>query len=185
VEITKQYDQEEAKLVHKLLSSIENVLTTSAIAAVAMMIFLTVVDTAGRYLLNLPIKGTYEITEQYLMVVTVYFALCHGYHNGSNIRVTFLVRCLSRRVRLVVDYIVQILSFLYGILLIVSSFVYALRGIRDTLFNVYGIPLGPAYMVVPVGLLIVTLWMLYEIGQVKKGKSGLLMEEEHIPDSVT
>jgi TRAP-type C4-dicarboxylate transport system permease small subunit len=157
------------------------VLTTLAMASVFMMVCLTTVDSGGRYFFNRPIQGSYEITEKYLMVISVFFALCYGYHKGCNIRVTFLVRYFSGRVKLVVDYIVQIFSIVYGILLVVSTFLYAFRGIHDSLINVYGIPLGPAYMVLPVGLLMLTLWLIYDVGQVKKGKSGLLVEVEETP----
>ncbi len=50
--------------MRKLLSSIEKELTTLAIASVFMMVFLTVVDSGGRYLFNLPIQGAYEITSK-------------------------------------------------------------------------------------------------------------------------
>jgi TRAP-type C4-dicarboxylate transport system permease small subunit len=169
------------EFMRKLLSRIEKVLTTLAMASVFMMVCLTTIDSGGRYLFNQPIQGAYEITEKYLMVVSVFFALCYGYHKGCNIRVTFLVHHLPRRLKLVVDYIVQILSIVYGLLLLVSTFRYALRGIHDSLINVYGIPLGPAYMVLPVGLFMLTLWLLYDVGQVKKGKSGLFVEGEETP----
>jgi len=167
--------------MRKLLDRVERVLTTLAIASVFMMACLTTIDSAGRYFFNQPIQGAYEITEKYLMVISVFFALCYGYHKGCNIRVTFLVHYLPRQVRLVIDYIVQILSIVYGLLLLVSTFRYALRGIHDSLINVYGIPLGPAYMVIPAGVLMLTLWLIYDMGQVKKGKSGLFVEEEETP----
>ena len=181
----KRRGEEGLEIVRKLLSRIEKVLTTLAIASVFIMVCLTTVDSGGRYLLNQPIQGSYEMTEKYFMVITVFFALCYGYHKGSNMRVTFLVRHLSGQIKLVFDYIVQILSIVYGILLVISTFLYALRGIHDSLINVYGIPLGPAYMVAPVGLFILTLWLLYDVGQVKKGNSGLFVEEEEITTSVT
>lgn len=142
------------------------------------MVFLTVVDSGGRYLFNKPISGSYEITEKYLIVVAVFFGLCHGYRKGSNIRVTFLISHFSPQVKLVVNYIVQVLSVVYGILLVVSTFRRALLSIHDSLVEAYGIPLGPAFMVAPVGLFALTLWLVYDVGQVKKGKSGLFVEEE-------
>jgi TRAP-type C4-dicarboxylate transport system permease small subunit len=161
-----------------MLNRIEKGFTTLAMASVFMMVILVTVDSGGRYLFNLPIQGSYEITEKYLMVIAVFFALCYGYHKGCNIRVTFLVRYFPLRIKLVLDYIVQTLSTVYAILLLVSTFRYALRGIHNSLINVYGLPLGPAYMVLPVGLLMLTFWLLYDIGQIKRGKSGLFVEEE-------
>jgi TRAP-type transport system small permease protein len=173
--------QKGVELMRKVLNRIEKVFTALAIGSVLMMVCLTTVDSLGRYLFNRPIHGSYEITERYLMVITVFFGLCYGYHKGCNIRVTFLVRHLPRQIKLAVDYIVQILSILCGIILVISSFRMALRGIHESLTYVYDIPLGPAYIVAPVGLLMLTLWLLYDLGQVKKGKSGLFAEEEETP----
>jgi len=163
--------------MRKLLSYIEKVLTIFSIASVFSMVFLTVVDSGGRYLFNKPISGSYEITERYLMVVAVFFGLCHGYRKGSNIRATLFVSRFSSQVKIVVDYAVQVLSVVYGILLVLGTFRRALLGIHDYLMDAYGIPLGPAFMVAPVGIFALTLWLVYDVGQVKKGKSGLFLEE--------
>jgi TRAP-type C4-dicarboxylate transport system permease small subunit len=163
--------------MRKLLSHIEKVLTIFSIASVFLLVFLTVADTGGRYLLNKPISGAYEITEKYLMVVAVFFGFCHGYRNGCNIRATLLVSHFSPQVKIVVAYVVQALSVVYGILLVLGTFRRALLGIQDSMMDAYGIPLGPAFMVAPVGLFALTLWLVYDVGQVKNGKSGLFVEE--------
>ncbi len=171
--------------MERLLHRIEKVLTTVSIVAVIVMVCLTTIDTVGRYLLNRPFPAANEVTAKYLMVVAVFFGFCYGYHQGSNIRVTFLVRHFPRRAKLVVDYIVQVLSVVPAILLVVSTFELALRHIHVGLLDAPNVPVGPAYMVAPVGLLALTLWLLYDIRQVRKGKSGLLIEEEEGTPSAT
>jgi TRAP-type transport system small permease protein len=161
-----------------VLTRIEKVLTVFSIVSVFLIVWLTTIDSVGRYLFNRPLQGAYEMTEKYLMVVSVFFALSYGYRYGSNIRVTFLVRHLPRRTKLAVDYIVQILSILYGSLLVVGTFIKALKSINEKMMDAYDLPLGPAYLVMPVGLLMLTLWMIYDLRQVRQGKSRLLVEEE-------
>lgn len=160
-----------------MLTYVEKVMTAFSVVSVFLMVLLTTVDAAGRYIFNLPIQGAYEVTEKYLMVVSVFFALSYGYHYGSNIRVTFLSGHFPPRVKLFVDYTVQILAILYGILLVVSTFIKGFRSIGERMQDAYNLPLGPAYMVAPLGLLVLTLWLIYDLGQVKKGNSALLKEE--------
>jgi TRAP-type transport system small permease protein len=164
--------------MYKVLTGIEKVLTTFSVATVLLMVCLTTIDAAGRYLFNFPIQGAYEVTEKYLMVVSVFFALTYGYRHGCNIRVTFLVSHFPPQVKLLLRYTVQILSIVYGILLVIGTFVKALRSIHERMQDAYGLPLGPGYLVAPLGLFVLTLWLLYDLGWIKEGKSGLFAEEE-------
>ena len=121
----------------------------------------------------------YEITTNYLMIAAVFLAVCYGYRAGAYIRVSFLADHLPRKVRLYVNYFVQGVSMLYGVLLIVATYQQALRVIPDqtTLSSLDFIPLGPAYMIVPVGLFFMSLMMLLDIRKVRKGESSLFSEE--------
>jgi len=165
----------------KVLNRIERVLSNVSVASVLVMVCFTTIDAAGRYLLNQPIHGAYAVTEKYLMIITVFFAFSYGYHNGSYIRVTFLMRYFSPRVRLSLNYIVQILSVLYGILLVLGIFTTTVGNINLNLNDFYDVPLLPAYLVAVVGLLMLTLYLFLDLRHVKDGKSGLFVEEEKPP----
>jgi TRAP-type C4-dicarboxylate transport system permease small subunit len=165
----------------KVLNRVEKVLSNVSVASVLVMVCFTTMDAAGRYLLNQPIHGSYAVTEKYFMVITVFFALSYGYHNGSNIRVTFLMRYFPPRVKLTLNYIVQILSVLWGILLVVGSFTTSVGNIHLNLNDFYNVPVLPAYLVAAVGLLMLTLYLLLDLRHVKDGKSGLFVEEEKPP----
>ena len=85
--------------MQKWLDGCERVLTVVAVAATFGMMLLTTVDAGGRYLFNRPILLAFELTTNYLMVAAVFLALPHAYRQGANIRVTFLVDRLGRRLR--------------------------------------------------------------------------------------
>jgi TRAP-type C4-dicarboxylate transport system permease small subunit len=140
---------------------------------------LTTADAGGRYLFNRPITGAYEITTNYLMIAGVFMALSFGYHEGAYIRVTFLVDRLPAKVKLVVNHFVQVVSMLYGALLVIATYLQALRTIdtHTTLSSLDFIPLGPAYVIIPVGLFFMSVAMLLDIRKVKEGKSPLFAEE--------
>ena len=94
----------------KFLNRVERLFLLLSVVATLFMMFLTTVDTVGRYLFNKPIIGAYEITEKYLMVAVVFFGLTYAYKGGSYIRVTFLVDRLPQKVKLMINYFIQIYS---------------------------------------------------------------------------
>lgn len=166
----------------KLLDRCEAALTYVAVVATLLMMGLTVADAGGRYLFNYPITAAFEITSEYLMVAAIFLGMTYAYREGANIRVTFLVGRLPAPVKLVLNYLVQGFSMVLGMLLVVATTKQAIRSIMTgTKLSSVDFPLGPAYMIVPVGLFLTSLWMLFDLRQVRKGKSSLLREES--PDA--
>lgn len=150
-----------------------------AITATFIMVCLTAADAMGRYFLNQPISGVYEITEKYLMVFIVYFAFAYAYLEGANIRVTILVSRLPSKLNLIIRYFVQAFSILFVGSLFVSATQINLERFREVvdLTKRLSLPLWPAYLVISIGLLFLTLLIFFDLWNVKKGKSGLFKEE--------
>jgi TRAP-type C4-dicarboxylate transport system permease small subunit len=165
--------------MQKLLNALERVMVYVSCLSTFVLMLITTADAGGRYLFNRPITGAYEITANYLMIAAVFLAVGYGYRTGAYIRVTFLADRLPREVRLYVNYFVQVISMFYGVLLIVATYQQALRVIDDhtNLSSLDFIPLGPAYVIVPVGLFFMSLMMLLDIRKVKKGESSLFSED--------
>ncbi len=165
--------------MQKLLKGFELVMVYVSCLSTFVLMLLTTVDAGGRYLFNRPITGAYEITANYLMIAGVFLAMCYGYRTGAYIRVTFLADHLPHKARLYVNYFVQVVSMLYGVLLIIATYQQALRvvGNHTNLSSLESVPLGPAYVIVPVGLFFMSLMMLLDIRKVKKGESSLFSEE--------
>ena len=126
-----------------------------------------------------PITGAYEISTNYLMILLVFMAMSYGYREGAHIRVTFLVDRLPAKVKLVVNYIVQVVSVIIGVLLVIATYQQALLTMEThtTLSSLPFVPLGPAYLIVPIGLFFMSLAMLLDMRKVRKGKSPLFQEE--------
>lgn len=166
--------------MRKLLATIENMFIFLAIAPVFIMVCLTTVDIAARYLFNSPIPGCYEVTEKYLMVLTVFFGLSFTYREGAHIRLTFLTdRLRSTKLKLAINYVTQIVSILYSIFLLTASTKLFVVGINEIFYATdFKLPMWPAYMVTVLGLFFACLWMIADLWQVKKGKSCLFKEEE-------
>ncbi len=157
----------------------EKIFLPLAIGSAFLMTCLTTADATGRYLISWPIVGAYEVSERYLMVICFYFAISYAYREGANIRITLFVSHLPKRVRLILNYVVQGIAVLYCLALFVTALICNLSRIGETLLiKNYNLPLGPVYVVVPLGLITLSLRMTLDFWQIKKGNSGLFKDEE-------
>jgi TRAP-type C4-dicarboxylate transport system permease small subunit len=165
--------------MEKLFNSIEKVLTFVAAMACFVLMLLTTVDTLGRYILNKPITGAFEITTNYLLVGLVFLAMGYSYCEGVHVRVDFLAVRLPKRVRLIVNHLLQVASILYILVLVIASIQQALRvhSSRTVLSSLEMIPMWPAYLIVPVGLFLMFLLMLLDLRRVREGRSRMFKEE--------
>jgi TRAP-type C4-dicarboxylate transport system permease small subunit len=164
--------------MRRVLDGCERALTLAAALATFSMMVLTTADASGRYLFNRPILAAYELTTNYLMVAAVFLALPYAYRQGANVRVTFLVSRLGRTPRLVINHAVQVVSILYCAALVYATFQQT-RHVRgtNTTFVTLDLPLWPAHLVVCIGLFFTTLWMALDLGEVRKGRSSLFLDE--------
>ena len=165
----------------RFLDLCETTLLYISCFSVFVLMLLTTVDTTARYVFNQPITGAFEITSSYLMVAAIFFGVCYGYRGGSYIRVTFLVERLPGPCRLVIYYFVQIFSMLYSLTLVIATVQQARRVFADhTALSSVNVPLGPAYIIVTVGLCFMSLLMLLDIRKVRKGGSPLFKDDPPI-----
>ena len=154
------------------INRVENVLAYLAMASTFLMMCLTTADAAGRYFFNFPLLWAYEFTETYLLVATVYLGTSCAYREGGFIRVTFFLEHLSRKVQAVLNLFAHLVCILLCILFIVATIYQAPKAPFAITLDV--LPSGPGYVIVLVGLLVVTLVMGFDL---VKGKSGLTKEE--------
>ncbi|HWU38693.1 MAG TPA: TRAP transporter small permease, partial [Candidatus Acidoferrum sp.] len=143
-----------------------------AMASTFLMMCLTTADAAGRYFFNFPLLWAYEFTETYLLVATVYLGTSCAYREGGFIRVTFFLEHLSSKVQAVLNLFAQVVCILLGLFFIVATIYQTPKAPFGVTLDV--LPSGPGYVIVLVGLLVVTLVMGFDL---LKGKSGLTKEE--------
>src|SRR4030042_5957769 len=167
-----------SNFMSKLFQMIEKVFTFLAMTSAFVMVCITTADALGRYFLNQPISGAYEITENYLMIFAIFFASAYAYHEGANVRITFLVSRLPSQAKLVINYFVQIFSILFIAFLCVSATRMNLGRLGEImeLSKTLRPPIWPAYLIISLGLLFLSLLVLLDLRQVKRGKSGLFKE---------
>ncbi len=167
------------KSIQKWLNACERFMLYVSAASTFFLMLLTTADAGGRYLFNSPISGVYEITTDYLMVAAVFLGATYAYREGAYIRVTFLADHLPGKIKLAVDYMVQAFSMFYGALLVYATYQQTLvtRASHTALSSVESVSLWPAYALIPLGLLMMSLDMLFVLRKVKAGKSPLFRED--------
>jgi TRAP-type C4-dicarboxylate transport system permease small subunit len=165
--------------IENILGKCEKVLTYIAVLAIFVMMCLTTADAIGRYIFSYPITGAYEFTEKYLMLTAVYLGASYTYRGGSTIRITLLVSRLPSNIRMGLNIFAQIFSICYGFFLVVPNIQSLYRTyLQGTTLTSTSFPLWPPYVAIPVGLLLMSLFMLWDLPKVPKGKSALFNEEE-------
>jgi TRAP-type C4-dicarboxylate transport system permease small subunit len=164
--------------LEKWLWRCELALVYAGVLATFLMMCLTSADALCRYLLNRPILGAYEITEKYLMVAAIFLGLSYAYRGGVFIRVTFLVDRLPPTLKQVANHIAILLSLAFCAFILVATGQQAWRGLNDdTTLSALPVLVGPAYSLVPLGFLALTVVMLADLPRVRSGRSYLFREE--------
>lgn len=164
--------------IERWLLRCERVLVYAGVLAMIAMMCLTSADALSRYLLNRPFLGAYEFTEKYLMVASIFLGLSYAYRGGMFIRVTFLVDRLPAALKLAVSTVVQLVTLAFCLLVLVATTQQALRGWQDdTTLSALPIPVGPAYTLVPLGFLALSLMLLIDLPRVRSGRSYLFRED--------
>lgn len=94
---------------------IKTILLVISAGTLALMMFLTAIDVAMRYVFNSPIPGALELVE-YMMATIVPFALAVAAFNRAHIGVDLIMERLPQSMQLYADFLVNLLtSIFFGI----------------------------------------------------------------------
>jgi TRAP-type C4-dicarboxylate transport system permease small subunit len=163
--------------MERVLGHFEKWSTHVAVLSIFIMMVLTTADAIGRYLFSFPLVGAYEITEKYLMIIAVYLGASYTYRGGSTIRITLLVDRLPRGVKMVLHVFAQVFSLCYSFFLIVPAVQAVLRVYEQRItLSSPQLPLWLPYTAIPIGLLLMSLFMLRDLPRVRAGRSALFRE---------
>ena len=165
-------------IFEKWLAGFETALLYLGVLATFAMMALTSADAISRYAFNRPILGAMELTEKYMMVAAIFLGLAYGYRGGLFIRVTFLVDRLSGSARLAADYFAFFVTLAFCGFFLWATGVQGWRALHEaTELSTLPILVGPAYCLVPLGFLALTLLMLADMPRVRRRRSLLFTQE--------
>jgi len=163
--------------MQRWLSRCEMVSTYGAVFSVLLMMCLTTLDALGRYFLNSPIGGAYELIEDYLMLSATFLGVAISYRKGGFIRVTILMERLPSKVKIPINIFAQIVTILYGLILAFASILNLSRTIvHGTMLGTLPLPKWPGMVFIPLGLLLFFLLLCFDLPKVQRGKGSLFRE---------
>ncbi len=156
----------------------------SAVVLVALMV-ITVADVLGRWLLNRPVEGTYELTEL-AMVAIVFLALGAVVHHGGHISIGLVSERLPKRWQRALQIVVGLLSFLLLLVIAWQLYEYAGRLQRGSyitgrpILGLLQIPTYPLAFVAVAGILAYALAVLSNV--VALIRNPTLVEDAEAPE---
>lgn len=83
--------------MRKVLSLLEKGLLAVATAGLLLMMLSISADALGRHLFNSPLRGNFELTSLYFMVILVFATLSANYAQGVHVRLDVVSEHLKRR----------------------------------------------------------------------------------------
>lgn len=165
--------------MQKLIGVFEKFFLYIASACVLAIMLLVTADATSRYLLNHGIFGVYEVSEQFLMIGSVFLAACYAYRGGSFIRVTFLVDHMPAKMRLGLEYFSHLFSIMISLIFLVAAIKKSTRIFASgASLDAWSLPLWPAYVVVVLGFFLLILAMIIDIPRIKSRGSDALPESQ-------
>jgi len=138
----------------KIIHFVSRLLGYVAMVILGCMMLLTVADVFLRYVFNAPITGATELSE-FMMVIVVFPALAWVAVDRSHIRVDLLVSTWPRRVQLIVEIFVLLLSL--GTYCIIAWRAFIESATVLTTSSLLSLPHAPFYWVMTVGLIMLCL----------------------------
>ncbi|GAA4282778.1 hypothetical protein GCM10022261_03090 [Brevibacterium daeguense] len=156
----------------RVSKSVSLTLAVLAASVIAVIMIMTTADVIKRFFTGSSIPGTAEFSEVFL-VVAVYFGLAYAMRTGAHVGVDLVLMRLKPRAA----KIVQVTGLTIGIVILVwmtfETVGTAMHSIAVNEFR-YGIikvPVWPAKLAIPLGLLALILECLVTMGRVVAGDS--------------
>lgn len=145
----------------------------------ALMMFLTVADVIGRRFFHAPVPGTFELTQNAL-VLLVSFGLAHAQAEGENIGINIFFDKFPKLLQWIVEVLTNIVSIGLFIIVFLNVFKYAERVARSNqITSVLRLPLAPWIYIsaIGVGFLVLALCVdlirnSYGLSEYIKGKKA-------------
>lgn len=155
-------------ILDKVIAGIIVVLKWIGSAVLAMMMFLTAVDVACRYIFNSPIIGARELVE-YMMAILIPFSVAYCAFCKSHVAVEFILDQFPKKIQKTVIFPINILSLLFIVLIAWQSYLYTVETFESKLTSAV--------------LLIVTYPFVIPIA-VGMGVFALILLNDMLPDAV-
>ena len=128
----------------------------TAVAALLIMMLLTVVDVCARYFLKSAIVGAQDVTEL-LLVTVIFLGLSYTSSTGGNVKVELIISMLSQRMQ---ERLVVVTTLFNAIVVSILSWRLFANSLSAFAFNektiILTIPIGPIVLIAAIGCTMLT-----------------------------
>ena len=140
-------------MLDRVCTFVEGIFVAVSGASLILMMLWITADASGRYLFDHPITGTYEFSEEYLMVMLIFLTLSFTYVQGGHVRVTVCLQFMPKTVQRWISILNDLLGLIFFILIVVASWGVAIRALEMGVLsnNILQYPLAPSFLMVPIG----------------------------------
>jgi TRAP-type C4-dicarboxylate transport system permease small subunit len=144
---------------------INRFLTHIGSIGLALLMFLTVADVCGRYLLNRPVSGTFELTEM-SMVLIVFLALGLAQHHNEHISLDLAYNHFPSWLKKVTDLSVELINFVVLVAMTWQLYNYFVRMLDGNYTTaVLQLPIYPFVIVALAGTAAYVLAIICDLGK--------------------
>lgn len=152
------------RITDRILSAVEIACMSLALLTLFLIMMSITVDAFGRYFLNAPLKGQYEFTALYLMVILTFMGLSRTQSLGGHVAISVMEPILEKIPFRLVARAVSLASAIAFALVTWLTGEEALARIaaRTTTFGAVQFPTYLSYCWVPLGTGILTLRLLHQ-----------------------
>lgn len=98
-------------MIREIIRLIEAAFTRLGLIGLFLMMVLVTANAIGRYGFNRPIRGVYETTEMYLMLMVIFLVAASLQRKEGNIRVDILSRRLPETAETVIALLGRLMAF--------------------------------------------------------------------------
>lgn len=166
-----------------VLGRVENLFNLIAATSILLLMLLAVAQVVGRNLLNQPVPGFIDFTEQ-AMAVFAFMGVAYCQRVGGHIRMELLLGRFTGRGLWIVEFLGVVLILFVVSILIFGAYMHFDRSwtLGDSTIDV-GLPTWPSKLIVPVALSV--LWLrlclqLYGYGRMIADPTRPLLDLPHI-----
>lgn len=130
----------------------------------ALMMFLTAMDVACRYLFNNPISGAMELVE-FMMAILIPFSIAYCAFCKSHVAVEFILEKMPTKVQNIVAFPMNLLTILFLLIISWQGVLYTVETYESKLTSsVLLIVAYPFVIPVSIGMAVFAVILLYEMG---------------------
>jgi len=156
-------------MFEKYIEAVSKLLMAIGAIVLMLMMFLTAVDVAFRYIMNSPIAGALEMVE-YMMAILIPFSIAYCAFQRSHVAVELIFDKFPKPIQLIADIVTKVFSLFFVLVITWENIQYVWEMYTSQMTSaVLLIPVYPFVIPAALGTFIFSLILMLHLFQIFKG----------------